>query len=79
MILHVLLLGLSSRFYPKLPSGRIVKQEKQPNKPVHYLSCFWFDNLITATEKKVGTNMGLKRDFIAARYLGMLILWRMLK
>ena len=36
-------------------------------------------NLITATEKKVGTKMGLKEDFVAAKDLGMLTLRRMLK
>ena len=36
-------------------------------------------NLITATEKKVGTKMGLKGDFVATKDLGMLTLIRMLK
>ena len=36
-------------------------------------------NLVTATEKKVGTKMGLKVDFVAVKDLGMVTLIRMLK
>jgi hypothetical protein len=65
-------------FYPKLPKWWTVFWQNQTSEPVHYLSCFWLEDLIKVAEYRVRTKgkKTFKKWFCCWKETGHVLLWR---
>ena len=65
-------------FYSKLPKWWTVFWQNQTSEPVHYLSCFWLEDLIKVAEYRVRTKgkKTFKKWFCCWKETGHVLLWR---